>query len=144
MTGVRRVSSDLKVIETELDIITPDIYIPPRLLFKNAPWTKILEDIQEKVNDGKLCAPVSELNTYTAQLLNLVSMSLEKLVPKASPSPYYRRWWNGNLSALRAKFSNVRNRAWQSRRQGERRLSLEEKAKAAKYEYQKSMKKAKK
>lgn len=49
-----------------------------------------------------------------------------------------------NLSALRAKFSNLRNWAWRIRRQGQRCLSLEIEAQIAKYEYQKTMKKAKK
>lgn len=136
--------SDHEAIETELDITTPDTIIPPRLLFKNAPWTKIREDIQENLNAGKLHAPLSDLNRYTAQLLGLVSTSLEKFVPKASPSPYCKRWWNGNLSALRAKFSNLRNQARRFRRQGQRRLFLEADAQVAKYEYQKTMKKAKK
>lgn len=58
--------SDHKAIETELNIIIPDIIIPPRLFFTNAPWTKIQENIQENLNAGKLHIFLSDLDGYTA------------------------------------------------------------------------------
>ena len=65
-------------------------------------------------------------------------------MPKANPSQYSKRWCNGNLSSLRAKFSDLRNQAWQFMKQSHRCLSLEEDAPVAKYEFQKIMKKSKK
>ncbi len=102
-------ASDHKAVETELYITTPDTVIPPRLFLKNAPWTKIQEDIQENLNAGMLHAFLLDLDRYTAQLLDLISISLKGFMPKASPNSYYKRCWNGNLSTLKAELSNLRN-----------------------------------
>ena len=83
----------------------------PRLLFKSAPWGKIIEGIKKDLRVGKINSSPSDLNEYTSQLLALVTNSLQKLVPKAKPCPYSKRWWNVNLTALRSKFSRQRNQA---------------------------------
>ncbi len=83
----------------------------PRLLFKSAPWGKIIEGIKKDLRVGKINSSPSDLNEYTSQLLALVTNSLQKLVPKAKPCLYSKRWWNVNLTALRSKFSRQRNQA---------------------------------
>lgn len=96
-----------------------------------------------KPRSRKFHAFSSNLNRYRAQFLGLVSALLEKSVFKANRSRYCKRWWNSNLSVLRAKFINLKNRGWQFEKKSQRCLSWKVDAKVAKYEYQKTMKKAK-
>ena len=61
------------------------------------------------------------------------------MVPKARPSPYAKRWWNKELSALRKGQSGLRNLVQSNRRQGIDNLYLELESKQATAEYHKAI-----
>ena len=135
--------SDHEAIESQFDLQVAQITPTPRFLFKSSPWEKIREDIQDKLREGKINASPLDLNEYTSQLLALVINSIQKWVPKAKPCHYSKRWWNVDPTALRSKFSRLRNQARRFRRLGQRRPLLERNAQLAKHGYQKAVKQAK-
>ena len=136
--------SDHEAFVSKFDLKIAEVMHTARLLFKSAPWGKIREDIKEDLRAGKINAPPTDLNEYMFQLLALVTNFLQKWVPKAKPCPYSKRWWNVDLTALRSKFSRLRNQVRRCRRLGQRQPLVEKNAQIAKYEYQKAVKQAKK
>lgn len=54
----------------------------PRLLFKEAPWTKICEYLQKELH--QISATPVDLDLYSTQIINLLIKVIEKLVPVPS------------------------------------------------------------
>ena len=125
---ITQYSSDHKAIESQFDLKMAEVMYAPRLLFKSAPWGKIIEDIKKDLRAEKINAPPLDLNEYTSQLLAFVTNSLQKWVPKVKPCPYSKRCWNVYLTSLWSKFSRLRNQARRFRRLGQHRLSVEKDA----------------
>lgn len=50
--------------------------------------------------------------------MSIVTEAVDKHVPKASPSPYAKRWWTEDLSVLRKSYTRLKNqlrRRWRNR-----------------------------
>ena len=60
--------------------------------------------------------PITNLEEYTTELINIVLEGIEKSVPLAKPSPYNKRWWTEDLSQLRKRYTLFRNQARRQRR----------------------------
>ena len=56
-------------------------------------------------------SPLTDIGTQEGcdRLLNTVSEVVQQMVPKARPSPYAKRWWSKELTALKKKQSSLRN-----------------------------------
>ncbi|MDN5289596.1 MAG: Endonuclease/exonuclease/phosphatase [Mucilaginibacter sp.] len=64
-----------------------------------------------------------------------VTEAVYSLTPKATPSPYTKRWWTKDLTRLRQFYTFWRNQARAQRRIGQIVLELEQRAKTAAKEY---------
>jgi hypothetical protein len=105
--------SDHRAIRTEFDLTTPERTASPRLLFKNAPWNAI----RERVNDKLAPLPWNGgVQTQTDRLMEVVLDAIDKLVPRAKPPPYAKRWWTTDLTRLRRTYTFWRNLARARRR----------------------------
>jgi hypothetical protein len=62
--------------------------------------------------------PPGDVDDMAGRLTTWVIKALEAHCPQAKPSPYTKRWWNEDLTALRRSYTYWRNRACAMRRQG--------------------------
>jgi hypothetical protein len=76
--------------------------------------------------------------------MEVVLEAIHKLVPRAKPSPYTKRWWTTDLTKLRRTYTFWRNLARARRRAGQRIDSLESRAKEAAKEYHDAIRRQKK
>ncbi|OCK75877.1 hypothetical protein K432DRAFT_268140, partial [Lepidopterella palustris CBS 459.81] len=67
-----------------------------------------------------------------SRLTAWVNKALEAHCPRAKPSPYMKRWWNKDLTALRKSYTYWRSRACAMRRQGREDAELRNTATRAK------------
>lgn len=137
--------SDHRAIVTTFlsDAQTPTSPGPARSLFREAPWADInreLNDLQTEVPD---ITTREELNSTVERLTNRVSQTVRLLVPTARPSPYSKRWWTPELSALRDTYTRARNRCTQSRRYGVTLVELEDTASDLRKQYHRAIRDAK-
>lgn len=86
----------------------------------------------------------SDVNAFTSQLMGVIGAAVSKLVPKAKPSQYAKRWWSEDLSKLRSEYTLCRNQESRARRQGYRDGDLEQQAQVAKIVYYKTLRSLKK
>jgi exonuclease III len=100
-----------------------------RLLFKNAPWKKIREVVEQEKEKG---FPTEDVDEMASLLTSWVNKALEAHCPRAKPSPYMKRWWNEDLTMLRKSYTYWRNRACATRRQGREDIELRKTATRAK------------
>ncbi|KAF4944619.1 hypothetical protein FSARC_14621, partial [Fusarium sarcochroum] len=124
--------SDHRAIRTEFDLAMPERTVETRLLFKNAPWNAIRERVRDKL------APVpwdGGVQMQTNRLMEVVLDAIDKLVPRAKPSPYAKRWWTTDLTKLRRTHTFWRNLARARRRASQQIDSPEDRAKEAAKEY---------
>ena len=120
-------------------------FIPPRQLFKSAPWNKILQIVLEKLY--LLSASPTDIDNYANQLLQIVQSAIVEHVPLAKPSLYAKRWWCKDLTTLRKEYTTLRNRFHRTRRHnldGSIVSTMDAQAWAAKYAYFKALRKRKK
>lgn len=136
--------SDHEAIETTFSLsmsVSPE---NTRLLFKNAPWIKITQQIQHDLAHNKITASPNNVNEFTGQLMSVVARAINQLVPKAKPSPYAKRRWSEDLSKLRSTYTKFRNQACRARHQGYMQADLELEAQYAKRRYFKTLRSLKK
>ena len=93
--------SDHKLLLDNFVIETASPTKVPRLIFKEAPWTKICKYLQEQLH--KASAAPKDSNFFSYQIVNLFTDAIQKYIPVANPSPYTKRWWIKDLSRLRGK-----------------------------------------
>ncbi len=55
--------------------------------------------------------PITNLEEYTTRPIKIVLDGIEKAVPLAKPSPYYKRWWTEDLTQLRKRYTLLQNQA---------------------------------
>lgn len=108
--------SDHRAIETTFQFEAPPAPTPTaRFSFRNAPWADIareLRDLKTEIIDVTDC---SELDATAGRLTGRVSAAIRQLVPVARPSPYGKRWWTRELTALRDTYTWYRNRCTRAR-----------------------------
>ena len=76
--------------------------VQERLLLKNAPWDKIREAVERQKEAG---FPPGDVDDMAGRLTTWVIEALEAHCPRAKPSPYTKRWWNEDLTALRKSYT---------------------------------------
>lgn len=89
----------------------------PRLLFKNAPWARICEQISSNI--FRINASPDEVDDYTYQIMSVVTEAIDMHVPEAKACPYAKRWWTEDLSILRKNYARLRNQMSRRRQNGE-------------------------
>lgn len=109
--------SDHEAIHTRFSASLLPLQPTPRLLFKNAPWAKICEHIS--LNTFKISASPDEIDSYTHQIMSVVTEAIDQHVLKAKTFSYSKRWWTEDLSVLRKNYARLRNQTRRRRRNGE-------------------------
>lgn len=137
--------SDHMAIETVFSTNKGVVQQPcTRYLFSSAPWDKIRDKVRmEPTPNGAISADPSDLNQFTNQLIETVSKAIDIHVPKAKPSPYAKRWWTDELSALRKHCTVKRNGVNKASKRGCSSPELEREAKTATNAYYKALNKQK-
>ena len=136
--------SDHRAIETTFQCEAPPT-LPPtaRFSFREAPWADInrkLKDLETEVID---ITDSSELDATVGRLTGRISAAIRQLVPVARPSPYGKRWWTPELTALRDTYTWARNRRTQARRYGVDSAALEDTASYLRKQYHGAIRDAK-
>ena len=121
--------SDHRAIRTSFCIDVGRQDTQERLLFKNAPWDKIREAVERQKEAG---FPAENVEEMMSRIVTWANCALEAHCPRAKPSPYMKRWWNEDLTALRKSYTYWRNRACTMRRQGREDVELRNTATRAK------------
>ncbi len=135
--------SDHEILQSKFVIKTASPTKVPRLLFKEAPWTKICKYLQEQLY--KVSAAPKDLYLFSYQIVNLLTDAIQKYIPVAKPSLYTKRSWTEDLSRLRGEYTQLKNLLWQKRRNEEPEFSqVEVQAWKAKGNYFKVMRTQKK
>lgn len=105
--------SDHRAIETAFDVSVPAPKQQERLLLKNAPW----KEINARIIKTLVARPSKgTVQQQTDILMSAVLEAVQALTPKASPSPYAKRWWTTDLTQLKCIYTCWRNRARSERR----------------------------
>ena len=108
--------SDHHAIQTSFNILRLERTPPPRLLLRQAPWSRI----QEMVQHGLRAVPhqTHDLDQYTDHFLQIVREAVWKHTPRTRPSLYTKRWWMADLTWSRWDYTYWRNQARSHRRGG--------------------------
>ncbi|KAJ5215587.1 uncharacterized protein N7498_001994 [Penicillium cinerascens] len=136
--------SDHRAIETTFHCETRPT-LPPITCFsfREAPWADInreLRDLETEIID---ITDSSELDATAGRLTDRISTAIRQLVPVARPSPYGKRWWTPELTALRDSYTWARNRCTQARRYGVDVAALEDTALYLRRQYHRAIRDAK-
>ncbi|KAF9728557.1 zinc knuckle [Paraphaeosphaeria minitans] len=121
--------SDHRAIQTRFCIDVGRQERQERLLFKNVPWDKIRQAVEHEKAAG---FPSEDVDEMASRLTQWATKAVEAHCPRARPSPYMKRWWNEDLTALRKSYTYCRNRASAMRRQGREDAELRSTATRAK------------
>jgi len=107
--------SDHRHIHITYSVRTWEGATEPRLLLKEANWDKIRRELVIR----KASRPAPEgLNEMAEWLQEVVNEAVRKHCPLSRPSPYAKRWWSKDLTAMRTEYTSLRNRAKKPQGQG--------------------------
>ncbi|KAJ5091031.1 hypothetical protein N7532_009715 [Penicillium argentinense] len=121
--------SDHRAIETTFQSEARPTPPPTiRFSFREAPWADINRELRDLEMDITDITDRSELDATAGHLTRRVSAAIRQLVPVVRPSPYGKRWWTSELTALRNTYIWARNRCTQARRYGVDLTALEDTA----------------
>ena len=109
----------------------------------------ILDIILQMVSDKLylISAPLTDIDIYANQLLQIMQSPIEEHIPLAKPSFYSKRWSCKDLTALRKEYTSLRNRFHRAKRRNVRGnfiSTIDAQAWAAKHAYFKALGKRKK
>jgi len=133
--------SDHRAIESSFNFKFKELPQEPRLLFKNAPWKRISEEVTRKLAERPL---QQEVNSHTERIVSVVKRAIESHCPRAKPSRYAKRWWTADLTRLRKEYTVKRNAARALRRVGTSDTTLEAEVKQSRREFHHTVRKQKK
>jgi hypothetical protein len=132
--------SDHRAIETTFQSeARPTLPPTTRFSFREAPWVDInreLKDLETEIID---ITDRSELDETAGRLTSRISLAIRQLVPVARPSPYSKRWWTPELTALRDTYTWARNRCTRAQRYGVDLAALEDTASYLRGQYHRAI-----
>ena len=136
--------SDCRAIETTFQCEARPM-LPPitRFSLREALWADINRNLGDLVTEIIDITDCSELDATAGRLTGRINAAVHKLVPIARPSPYGKRWWTPELTALRDTYTWARNRRMQARRYGVDVAALEDTALYLRRQYHRAIRDAK-
>lgn len=119
--------SDHRAIQSVFDMTSPTSTVEiPKWLFRQVDWAEVRRNLSH-LNDSPVnIGTPTELEQQSQILTQEVARVLNRVCPKSKPSPYCKRWWTAELTALRRDYTQMRNQCTRSRRYGFLRPDLEE------------------
>lgn len=109
--------SDHLPIDTAFALAIPEDSPVPRRALKSANWERIRGAVLRDVQNGGI-HHTADIHTYAQSMIDVVNRALDRHAPLTKPSPYSKRWWTQDLTALRQDFTFWRNRYRAARRAG--------------------------
>jgi Reverse transcriptase (RNA-dependent DNA polymerase)/Endonuclease-reverse transcriptase len=110
--------SDHNAIRTEITIDWESPITTQRKLWKKARWSLIRREVENSLQATPEPQVHNDIDQYCDFIMDMVLPAVEKHVPVANPSPYTKRWWDEDLTRLRADYTFWRNKARAGRRAG--------------------------
>ncbi|KUL82055.1 hypothetical protein ZTR_10680 [Talaromyces verruculosus] len=128
--------SDHRAIQTTFDVNSPHTATQvPRLCLNDVDWDTVCTRLEHLHQEDWSIHDSDDLNRAVGRLLNQVTQTVKDLCTETKPSPYYKRWWTEDLTALRREYTGIRNLHSQARKYGIDRPDLEELAQKAKQKF---------
>ncbi|KAI2886808.1 hypothetical protein CBS63078_10859 [Aspergillus niger] len=106
-----------------------------RYLFREVNWDEVNSQISHLRSRPPTITDSEELEHQLQHLTGEVSQALHQVAPQAKPSPYCKRWWTRELTALRDEYNHARNQCERARRYGYPQPELEKTAKGLRQKY---------
>ena len=106
--GLRGPNTDHLPILSTLDVPIPRIPTKQTRNFRHTDWAEFSAHLSSLLacspnpNPSKIRNP-NEFRTALDSVNNALAATIEAKVPKSSPIPFTKRWWNPSLNALRKK-----------------------------------------
>jgi hypothetical protein len=119
--------SDHRAIQSVFDTTSPASVLDiPKWLVRQADWGEVRRHLSHLNDNPVNIETPAELEQQSEVLIQEVTRALDQVCPKSKSSPYCKRWWTAELTALRKEYTRVRNQCTRSRGYGCQRPDLEE------------------
>ena len=106
-----------------------------RLELSKADWPAINACLQHIGQQTDTEETLAKIDTVAEDLVSAVQQAIQTGTPQARPSPYAKRWWNQDLTILRASMTSIRNAVTTARRRGQDTRNLQEQLQQARQLY---------
>ncbi|KAK7178484.1 zinc knuckle, partial [Paraphaeosphaeria sporulosa] len=97
--------SDHSAIRTKMVVEWQSPDTKPRKLWRKTRWSDVRRMVEAAMHARPEPQDYGSVNAYCEYIMELVTPAVEKHVPVAKPSPYAKRWWNEDLTKLRADYT---------------------------------------
>lgn len=122
-----------RAIQTPFDVNSPRAATQiPGLRLKDVDWDPVCTRLEHPCEEDWSIHESDDLNRGVGRPLSQVTQTVKDLRPESKPSPYYKRWWTEELTALRHEYTGIRNLHSRAKGYGIVRPDLEELAQKAK------------
>ncbi|KFY95020.1 hypothetical protein V500_02979, partial [Pseudogymnoascus sp. VKM F-4518 (FW-2643)] len=78
--------------------------------FNNADWEEIREALRDRLGPAPIPLNVAGLDQAASNLEATIQQILQETIPAAKPLPYSNRWWTQDLTQLRKRYHQARNK----------------------------------
>lgn len=109
--------SDHQAVDLCLDLESAQVASDSRLNWRDVDWDELCKELAESIAAAGELADSAEWATTDALddafdlLLAIISEVVRRCVPKAKPSPFSKRWWTRELTAMRHNLECLLRRA---------------------------------
>ena len=101
--------SNYQSIESTFTTHVQDTPFEPRLLFRNAPWSRIKRAVAEAIQPSLELPLPMETEAILNIIMDAVLPAINQFVPKSKPSPYAKCWWTLDLTQMHRDYTHFRN-----------------------------------
>ncbi|KAK0450333.1 uncharacterized protein EV420DRAFT_1274828, partial [Desarmillaria tabescens] len=89
--------------------------ISPRRNFRKVDWEKFYNTLRDQLDTLPIPCEITnseQMHTTLKNIDDAVQDVIDACVPWTKPSPYMKRWWNGELTELRQQLRRVQKKAY--------------------------------
>ena len=103
---------------TVVNLPLPCSIAPPTLDFRNGDWPKINDILKERLEAESPALRIHTQEQFTEEVDKVISIIAEVLngtLEELKPSPFSRRWWTKELTALKKDQNRLSNKSYKLR-----------------------------
>jgi hypothetical protein len=103
---------------TVVNLPLPRSIAPPTLDFRNGDWPKINDILKERLEAESPALRIHTQEQFTEKVDKVISIIAEVLnetLEELKPSPFSRRWWTKELTALKKDQNRLSNKSYKLR-----------------------------
>ena len=115
---LRPTSTDHFPIVTHINLPQSRIPPDPSYNFRTADWEEFKKTVEEKLKMIPHPAPITNSNQLTNvgnNITRILQETIEEKITKSKPRPDAKRWWNGDLTAMRRELNRLRSISYRNR-----------------------------